>query len=401
MSDTKLRRRSVLQYAKAAAIGLAAPSLIRTPGALAEAIDDLPYSLRALGCTIHGGGVANTRYTSEHSYRFRCERTGFIRSVRWWHRINRGDTGYSTGDGGQIEIQLRPDNGAAFGLPDSPVLARTEVVTRPLALNNSFHTLEFQRPPEVVKGLLYHIVFRQLRYRSGAVSVNGLHIHSQPHAPLYPYWGDDLADIMFRGGRWQLRADRAPIFDLNYTDGIVKGQGISMGRRTETRTIGGDQGVLQTFYTGRGSRTASKLRFWAYRTSDAPLDLTVRIWGPRGEVDRIVVPWSQVSRSTGDFQGAARIGWVEVPLSSALPLEAQRYYMVGLSAPAGASYRIIGVQDGSAITRGSEPYFQEDKLMRGGRAFQTGNGGRNWSGTTFYDQADRTDADWPCHFAMV
>ena len=111
--------------------------------------------------------------------------------MRWNNRYNRfgGDSNYSSGDGGTIRLELRPDTGLghppyALGagserlaplLPgDSNLLGRTP--DRASAVSLGVHpTLQLTSPVPVTAGRLYWCVWHQLA-SSGWVSVNSAHI---------------------------------------------------------------------------------------------------------------------------------------------------------------------------------------------------------------------------------
>lgn len=344
-----------------------------------------PFSGRFIGLHLSAGGVGNTEFTygRPHSYRFRAEKTGYITKVRYFNRYNSdGRTGYSSGNGGTIRIEIQTNSG---GVPSGSVLGQTGTHNG-LSIGR-FPLLNMDRPAYVVEGQVYHMVFNQLS-TSGWVSVNDLHFFA-PSTPLSIY-DPDFASLTRKWGSWLHRRDRHPIYELHYADGQVKGQGyLDAGRRYPQYVSGSSQ--LRQQIRAAVSRNTTQVSFRAWSTGGGG-GMTVTLESPQG--DRLAstyVSAGELSVSSGDRPGAAATRWVTKSWDRAAWLQAGTTYRVRFAA-SGGNFGFIPLQ------KGFRWGFREDKQQplgigtAGQRSF---NGGGSWQGLVLYGKTNRDDLDLP------
>ena len=120
----------------------------------------LPYGGQYLGCASYGGGKANNGFWTKHAYRFVAERTGAVKTVRW---ENRTGAGYSTGNGGSVQISIQTNSG---GYPSGQKIGYTSVYANAANLG-LYPVYTFASQPSLVYGTTYHLVFEQLAREPG------------------------------------------------------------------------------------------------------------------------------------------------------------------------------------------------------------------------------------------
>lgn len=371
---------------------------------------ELPYANRLYGNPIHAEAVGNTRYTADRpaSFRFRAERSGTIEAVRWFNKydVAGGNVGYSTGNGGRIRVDLRA-NVVVGGnnVPAATSLGSTAPQPRAIELGY-FPVVEFLDPkPQVVAGQLYHLVFNQLD-TSGAntISVNMLHtkkpIDLGGNGRFGPYWGDELAHLWYSGGSngtWNVRPDRAPIFELRYSDGVSTGQGMIFSHDSATKSIGGTEMARQVFTVRDTSRTVAGLWMRVRRSgSSTPPELIVRLETSAGTlVEQLTVPAGAVPASTiYDNQ----IPWLYRPFSQNRTLQLGQGYRVRFSAASGG-YHLHAIQKGLNFG------MQDRNNWRDAHAQYSVNSGSTWVGWNFtathLGTQTRNDMDLPIAFRVV
>lgn len=371
---------------------------------------ELPYANRLYGNPIHAEAVGNTRYTADRpvAFRFRAERSGTIEAVRWFNKydVAGGNVGYSTGNGGRIRIDLRA-NAVVGGnnVPSATSLGSTAPQPRAIELGY-FPIVEFLDPkPQVVAGQFYHLVFNQLD-TSGAntISVNMLHtkkpIDLGGNGRFGPYWTDELAHLWYSGGTngtWNVRADRAPIFELRYTDGVSTGQGMIFSHDSATKPVGGTEMARQIFTVRDATRTVAGLWMRVRRSgSSTPPELIVRLESSAGTlIEQLTVPAGAVPVST-IYDNP--IPWIYRPFSQNRTLQLGQGYRVRFSA-ASAGYHLHAIQKGLNFG------MQDRNIWRDAHAQYSVNSGASWVGWNFtathLGTQTRTDMDLPIAFRVV
>jgi hypothetical protein len=370
--------------------GGASPTRTATDSAAAPATAAGADAASARHGTLVGADtLANTRiggpYGTVLAYRFRSQWTGVVRSVRVYVVVNSdGRDGYSGGTGGRLRVSLGADAGRPRHVPSGRRLASATVAT---PSRDSWPLVRFAKPPKVVAGRYYHVVFTNddPDPRENYVSVNALlsYGHGEP-APRVP---DGLA-VLLAGTRdggatpnhWETRAELpgqryAPILDVA---GGRPGQHLGLGYMevwsSNPKPIGGESEVRQLL--GRGpSRaiTGAWLRVRRRDGASAPLVLSIgRVAG--GVLAKASVPASSIP-ADGDR-------WVHVRFAHPVRAPGEKLVLTA-AADAPSSYGAFPIRNG--IEFGFDPRAVFDagyaQFTRGGA----------WTGWDQWGQPNRRD----------
>ena len=316
------------------------------------------------GIHLYAGGPGNTRIQGRVAWRFRCERSGFVRGVRWWNRMG---TGYSTGSGGALVIEVRDDAG---GRPGSRVLARSAVIGSPLKIGQWPET-PLSALAQLQAGSIYHITFTNTAPSRGYTSVNNLHCNAVPATwSAYPYLEGALATMKsssnsWSSGSWTTQAYYRPIFDLCYTDGARKGQGWIAGGRNYQNPIGGSRKAAQSLVVTPGRRVAS-ISLCIYHRGSGGSGVDVEVLSGSTVLVRRTLPASSFSYSSNGDK--ASLKWATLPVSGTL---SSGTCTVRLGS--NGQYWVMPIKSGRTYG------FGEDKLLTasGGCKYST-NGGGSW-----------------------
>lgn len=284
--------------------------------------NDLPMGNVFYGNHEVGILTGNARIGVELSRRFRAERTGYIDAVRWNNRTLSGTNiagrclpsapnsvwckcknagldkytcgytlgnSYSIGNGGQILIEIREDDGSNAGLPRSgAALGQASRVFIPMDnANTHYPIVELEKPVPVTAGKTYHIVYRNLAPPSrcglsgvslsqarscprneGAIGLNGVFFpNTFDNVGFDPFRGRADA-VLYKskvGGVWQQDSNNLSWYEVRYTDDVWVGDGtaaynsIFHGAR---HYIGGNKVGRQVFTVRDASREVDGL--WIY-----------------------------------------------------------------------------------------------------------------------------------------
>jgi hypothetical protein len=346
------------------------------------------------GSLVAADTLSNTTIGGPHatvlSFRFRARWTGPVRGVRCHIILNpSGRQGYSGGTGGLLRVALAPDSGGKRRGPRNTPLAAT--VIRP-SRRDLWPLVRFAKPPHVVAGRLYHVVFTNVAPdpRRDYLSINALlsrgHGEPTPHIPagLAALLGD-TSDGGATPTRWRPRAIRAgdryvPILDV-VGDGPRDHLGIGYMEAwvTAPKPIGGAARVRQLLRMPVGGKTevtGAWLRVWRARRVLSTLEL--RLQAADGDVlASASVPARKVSRRSPQ--------WVHVRFSSAVSLPAGTPLALTASARQAESFRTFPVRKGTRFG------FDRSTVYSGGYAqYSDGDG---WKGWEQWGQTDRRDGD--------
>jgi hypothetical protein len=343
----------------------------------------LPYGGRHVGCPLFAGNLGNTRYYEYHAYRFRAERTGGVAKIRWLNQFNLERPGYHSGNGGRISIEIHKD---ADGYPSGQILGGTPIMGPALDLGR-MPLVRFSDPIQLQEGAIYHIVFRQHAVREGWISVDDLDLKAVPETfTVNPPWIGALASLAWRSPGFTSRGERlppewtplpyrVPVFELHYTDGLIKGQGWVNGGRNHLGEIDGNKLARQELKIGGTSRQVRELAFVLYRRTAGGGDLEVRLEHSSGaRIASMTVPRASISLTSGDYPGNPPMNWVKLEVPGTPILEAGQRYHVVFSAPHGSSYWAMPTQRGNVFTP-----FNEDKLQTLGQAAYSQSNGVSWT----------------------
>jgi hypothetical protein len=381
----------------------------------------LSSSLKAQSNTdsrFYGTGLAMTslsnfpigqNYNRQISIRFKSEYSGTLNSFKlFW--IYKNSKGYHSGDGGDIRITLRTDDGSGSHNPSSSALATTTFSPHlpsynPTKVDVRFKEITFGSRPRLNKGQIYHLHFENVDSNKSYnwISINSVYNHSRDASVLQPTesnmeWA--LLNKTGTTGRWQVTAGYSPIAAL----------GIS--------TSGGSTNV----YQGNGY-----MEFWGAasnrsRASGASLvrqtlrpDRTMRIGGVSVGAGRYAGSGAlkvELTNSGGSVLATASIGagnypsatsasscpsrqsgekchvWGYANFSNMPTLSAGQQYYLRLSAPSGTDYRFNFPRDGSIMYG-----WPKQTVFKDGNAEISSNSGRSWQGVSYWGATNRKDAD--------
>ena len=288
------------------------------------------------GNPIAGISTGNVAIGAENSRRFRAERTGQIKSVRFHNRVLTDDNiesrcrsngpdsvwctcvnnnldsytcgytlsnSYSVGNGGNISVELRPDDGS--GLPSDTVLGRTRSYVPKEFSPNRVISLDFTDAASLQAGGIYHLVHTNSNPPSncslsgvnpskagacprnqGAVGLNGVFNPTTPTSTgqFGPYRGTLGTANLFRRSAtrdWRNYQSSASFYELTYSDGVSVGDtyhaydASGAGRKS----IGGNVVARQRFDVRDATRNVDGLwiNFGHTRSSNGrPLDVRLR-----------------------------------------------------------------------------------------------------------------------------
>jgi len=283
------------------------------------------------------------------SYRFKANKSASLSSALVFLKNNLGkcsQTDYDSlkcyyhGDGGQVKVELRADDGSPSHYPSQTVLA-TSLVTDPML--TSWRTFPFDRAVNLNKGQLYHLVFTNPSSDpiNNFVSINDLGtLGSMPMQPVYS--DTDLAVVWKYNGNsaWTVNKNHTPIFSLNYSDGSHQGNGYidvpSAGRVVVSVT----SKARETFTVTRDNINVSKLAVRAQGSGTLKLRLE--------KSNGILIEEGTVSGS----------GWLVRNLSHSYSLIKGESYNVVFEAVSG-SFEIKSLQEGSSQGFAKESYFSD------------------------------------------
>ena len=333
------------------------------------------------GSALGSYGLANfTLYGSkELGYRFRAERSETLESVAF-HLIFAKD--YYKGDGGDVLVELREDDGTENHFPSETVLASYRI-TNPMGFDGdadyeghkveewdtdepankryrgSFPVIALLdndgHKPVLEKGTIYHIVFSNPSQDPihNYVSVNRL--TSRPPMPDMPavIKDIDLAD-MWRTqstATWTVTNTIAPIVCISYSDGEKQGQGYvgaSIGARLYGEVliygvfdIAGSGIVKEEFTVSKDEDISSVFVYLRKPTGVNTGDLALRLEDSSGTL----IEEGTISASSIED---GRV-WVTYDFTNSHHLSVGESYNIIISAPEGDPYRIYKISIGGEL----------------------------------------------------
>jgi len=357
--------------------------------------------------TYYGSGIAGDALSNQQlvqiggdnylaAYRFRAAKTGNIQAVHFYLIVNK--TGYSGGNGGEVEVDLESDDGSPAHNPSGKVLA-TYTITNPQAGLTGpdsgeygyFPTVTFASPAAVTQGQLYHLVFSN---PSANPSVNFVSLDSLwldlPSTPVQPTVSDANLAVLRQvtGSAWTQSQTLTPILQVDYSDGTTAGQGYMEVWVGVPEPISGTAAVREAFANNSSANMAvTSVSIRVNRTAGtAPL--TVRL----EQSDGTLIEQGTVAAASVPV--AADPTWVTYTFSAVRTLFAGQGYNLVLEAPSGTTYTAYPIRKGVAY--GFAPtttYFND-----GYAQFNPGSG---WVGWTQWGVTNRTDGDLQFYFTTT
>jgi hypothetical protein len=326
------------------------------------------------------------------AYRFRATHTGSMQALHFYLIVNK--TGYSGGNGGEVEVDLETDDGSSAHNPSGQVLA-TYTITNPQAgpasgQDGYFPTVTLASPVAVTEGQLYHVVFSNPSAEPAVnfVSVDALY-HDSPSTPVQPTLSDtDCAVLlMSTGAPWQELMTHTQILQVDYTDGTTAGNGYMEVWVGTPEMIGGTAAVREAFTNNSGANIAvTNVSVRVNRTAGTAA-LTVRL----EQSDGTLIEQGSIASSSVPI--ASDPTWVTYTFSAVRTLLAGQGYNLVLEAPSGTKYTAYPVRKGVAYGFATNTFFND-----GYAQFNPGSG---WVGWTQWGATNRTDGDLQFYFTTT
>lgn len=363
------------------------------PSAAPASINGGPY-----GSAIGADSLANTQVGGTDcgcpndlvSYRFRSGTSARLDSLRIYLIAN-GNTGYSSGTGGSLEVSVEADDGTLTHGPSGTILASTTLT--PGNPGEAFPLIAFSAPATLTAGQLYHVVFRNTDPAplQNFVSVDGMFTFGARLVPQQPRASDaDWGQLTNPGTGWQLQPNYTPILQLNYANGVKDGMGYIESWVNAPKTISGPAAVRETFTrTGPAISVGSAWIRLLRVSGQSPLSVRLETAAGALVASATIAADSIPAGSPDTGQGSA---WAGARFSAAVPLAAGQAYELVLSAPADTVYSIFSLERGDNYDFAPATYFSD-----GYGQYTTD--GTTWSG---FDQpggrANNTNSDLQFYF---
>lgn len=353
-------------------------------------------------------GLANLevgRYTGGAiSYRFRADETGefSMAKVFFIFRII-GESAYAKGTGGQVKIELRPDDGTANHLPNMQSAPLTsQLITDPLKKTSgapiwgvdkskpggdpragaSFPEIPFP-PAALQQGRLYHLVFTNpvADPSNNYTSLDLLNENRNAKGPIQPEIGDLDFCCLWKpaaGKPWELK-HITPILEIHYADGHVQGQGYIDA--ASAPPLIGVRAARTTLTVSGGDKSVSAVRFRVSRQADSG-DMQVRLEkGDATKIEEGVVPAATLAALLPIEGGKAersRLDWVSYTFQQPRLLAGGQTYHLVLASSAGSGYthKVSSYSASLGFTAGDfkDGYFQYTEDGKIWKLFPPGKG---------------------------
>ncbi|MFT7597131.1 MAG: hypothetical protein ACI8TP_000049 [Acidimicrobiales bacterium] len=318
------------------ATGVAAPQGFTPPSASQQSATgfsnrDASY----LGNPWFSAGVANIPLRSgvQLSFRFEARQSGSIASSSFYIVENTSRSGYSSGDCGDLTVELRSDTGGA----PAGVLARgsiTEPCNGPRA-GQWLTNLAFDAPATVAAGQTYHVVFRNTDGNPSQnwVSINLINRPQDDPAQVEFSTGNGVFTALVTGderyaasnGGWGRRGSLAewhPLFEVTYTGGSRQGVDYVGTRSSNVITVTPSGAVARQLLTADGARTARAVAVRPYSSAGGRLRARIARSG------QVVAELNLVDNNRG---------WHSAVLPAALAIGAGETLTVDVIAVAGSA----------------------------------------------------------------
>jgi hypothetical protein len=281
--------------------------------------------------------------------------------------------GYGCGTGGTVQICLYGDDGTAEHLWAGAPLA----CVRDTDLRNGVYLRPetFSTPPVLTSGVLYHLHWHNVdpTPAKNYTSVDNVFVWHVT-TPRQPTASDtDLA--VYSGGT--LLPAYSPIFQLNYADGSIQGQGYMECWVQAPADISGAAKVREQFTVSGSERTVSSVSVRVNRASgSSPLTVTLATAAgaviEQGTIPATNFPLGALVGATSANQPV----WGTYVFASPHVLAVGQRYQLMLSAASDTRYQSYG------IVKGGMYQFQPPSFFGDGYGQLSTDNGASWTGFT-------------------
>jgi hypothetical protein len=335
------------------------------------------------------------------SFRFRAPNSGRVTSLSYYNQYSL-QGGYGKGNGGQIVIELRTDDGTDRHWPSKTVLASC-ALAKPLTAGY-FPVLYFDNKAFLEAGKLYHIVFSNVHSNPAAnfVSINCLHNYRNRLAEKAgdSITGPDMAVLVKNdiGDIWLQRIQSTPIFNLFFSDGKALGQGYVGAISGWNVTMDPVSKVRETFVVKGSEKAVTEVFVRVSRNSG---DLTVRLEGRDGALIEEgvipgveVVPDSELFLKNRSIAYVGKMRWYSYRFKKTHLLEPGKGYNLVVSSPNG-SYLTWGLLKGQRYTFSPATHFAD------GWCQYSTNNGKEWQDYLYGQGSHTKDVDLQFYFVLT
>jgi hypothetical protein len=289
------------------------------------------------------------------SYRFRAEHSSLINAVRVMFVYR---SGYGAGNGGDILVELRTDDGTPNHNPSETVLT-SHIIWEPMTAG--FPLITFDTTGQVQEGEIYHIVFTNIDSNSSTNWVSLDCLFNQASGDISPVVPrTDWATIWTLSGSWAYEGRAIPILEIRYIDGYVQGLGYHEG--WPQYSIGGNNRVREVFTVSGGDKIVSDVNIRVAKSSGSG-DLTVRLEDSAGTlIEEGTISSSSISNT---------LNWVKYNFITGRKLKNGQGYNLVLSS-SGGSYTAVSMQESTSYGFSSSSEFSDGILQTtSGSSWQT------------------------------
>jgi hypothetical protein len=371
--------------------------------AIAQPISDGPVIGNAMAMTSLANYPIGQSLDRKVSIRFKSDYSGALVRFRLFWKYNA--KGYSSGDGGDIRITLRSDDGTASHNPSTKILATTTFSPNIRSgVDVRFKDLSFGTRPSIVKGSIYHLHFENVdpNKSSNWISINNVYNHSRNVSILQPAESTmEWALISRLGtGAWQYTSGFCPILALGIsttggsTPNVYQGNGYMefWGAASNGVRVGGSSQLRQAFGATKSLRvggvSVSAGRYGGTGPLKVELLSSVGVVLGSGSISSGSFPYALSSTNCPSKMSGERCHvWGYAQFSSSPSITAGQKYFLRVSAPSGSDYRFNFPRDGSV------QYGWPAGTVVSGRTEKSTSGGSAWAGITYWGVSNRSDAD--------
>ena len=352
-------------------------------------------SLQHVSDTIYGTGlnadaksnrtIAPGRDVVRHAIRWRASTSSNLEAIVVQWRTSLIEPDYSGGDLGTYRITVQTDDGTKVHHPSGEVLSSMTLKMSEIpGIGGEGHKIrrhEFQDPPAIREGDLYHLVFENIdnNPRRNYLAINHLFTFEQldPRQPMFSNL--DLAVLgsqSAQGDQWTEDTRHTPNIDIEYANGVHDGQSYQNTHDEHFALIGGENQARERFTVSGGDREVTSMWVRVNRQSGSqPLSLILEA-ADGSLIEEHKLPASR-HVNTWPLGGQGDTGdWVGVAFETPRELIDGATYCVRLTAPEGTTYSTDSLLSRSDYDINGE--YMKSFRFDDGRSEKSTDGGATW-----------------------